>query len=205
MRGGIVNFVKGLEEVSRNDILSVGGKAANLGEIIRAGMPVPRGFAVTTEAYTHFLNGTDYTALLDESGDISQPEEAAASVRRHIEGLQMPADMEKEILEFYSDLSEKYGTRDLPVAIRSSATAEDLEDASFAGQQLTLLNVSGERNVLDAVKKCMASAFTARAISYRKAKGISDRDVLMSVVVQKQLDSSQAGVGVTVNPVTGEA
>src|SRR3989344_5892019 len=204
MRGGIVNFVKGLEEVSRNDILSVGGKAANLGEIIRAGMPVPRGFAVTTEAYTHFLNGTDYTALLDESGDISQAEEAAASVRRQIEGLHMPADMEKEILEFYSDLSEKYGTRDLPVAIRSSATAEDLEDASFAGQQLTVLNVSGERNVLDAVKKCMASAFTSRAISYRRAKGISGRDVLMSVVVQKQLDSAQAGVGFTVNPVTGE-
>ncbi|MBS3053946.1 MAG: phosphoenolpyruvate synthase [Candidatus Aenigmarchaeota archaeon] len=200
----MVKFVKGLDEISKNDILSVGGKAANLGEIIRAGMPVPRGFAVTTEAYRHFLNGMDYFSILEEGGDISRAEEASASVRRQIEELQMPEHIEKEITEFYRDLSEKYGRRDLPVAVRSSATAEDLEDASFAGQQLTLLNVSGERNVLDAVKKCMASAFTARAISYRKAKGISDRDVLMSVVVQKQLDSSQAGVGFTVNPVTGE-
>lgn len=199
-----MEFVRGLENVSKNDILSVGGKAANLGEIIRAGLPVPHGFAVTTEAYKHFLNGMDYSSLLGEDNDISRSEEASASVRRQIEESRMPDHIEKEITGSYRDLSEKYGTRDLPVAVRSSATTEDLEDASFAGQQLTLLNVSGERNVLDAVKKCMASAFTSRAISYRKAKGISDRDVFMSVVVQKQLDSSQAGVGFTVNPVTGE-
>ena len=204
-------YVLWFEEIDKNDLALVGGKSANLGELIKAGIPVPPGFAVTSYAYREFIERTGLKKKISEalkevakSKDPKAFEEVSARIRKVIEEEDIPDDIAKAIVENYRKLCEKVGKANVPVAVRSSATAEDLPGASFAGQQDTFLNVEGEDEVLLKVKKCWSSLFTPRAIFYRQEKGINHDKVLMSVVVQKMVNAKAAGVMFTIHPVTGE-
>ncbi len=201
------------EELGKEDVPLVGGKCANLGEMLKAGIPVPPGFAVSAYAYKRFI---EETGIKDKIQSIlrervkpgaSAPEdyiEASKEIRKLIESTPMPKDIESEIRRAYRELSRHVGKTEEFVAVRSSATAEDLPDASFAGQQETYLNVKGEDDVIDKVRKCWSSLFTPRAIFYRESKGFSHEKVLISVAVQKMVNSRAAGVIFTIHPVTGE-
>ncbi|GAA4836815.1 PEP/pyruvate-binding domain-containing protein [Saccharopolyspora rosea] len=172
----------------------VGGKAANLGELVRAGMPVPPGFCVTTDAYDEVCRArtADLVDLLP--GDPGR----AAEIRARIAAAEPPPELASAITAAYAALGEN-----APVAVRSSATAEDLPHASFAGQQDTYLNVVGADAVLDAVRHCWSSLWTDRAVAYRAAVGIDHRAVRLAVVVQRMVDAAASGVLFTANPVTG--
>ncbi|MFZ8855025.1 MAG: phosphoenolpyruvate synthase, partial [Thermofilaceae archaeon] len=201
------------EELTKDDVPIVGGKNANLGEMIRAGIPVPPGFAVTAYAFKRFI---EETGIKDEiyriihehvkpgASDPKDYEEASKRIRELIEKTPMPSDIEEEIRRAYRELCKRVGRSEEFVAVRSSATAEDLPDASFAGQQETYLNVRGEDEVVEKVKKCWSSLFTPRAIFYRESKGFAHEKVLISVAVQKMVNSRSAGVMFTIHPVTGE-
>jgi pyruvate,water dikinase len=215
-----MKFIKWLKELSKNDLPLVGGKAANLGEMYNAGLPVPQAFVVTAEAYKEFLKKTKLKGkilkILKET-DFNNPtnlEENTKKIRELIENAKMPEEIEKEIIEAYEKLSKEFGKEEEYVAVRSSATAEDVPGASFAGQQLTLINIKSKENVVKAVQKCWASLFTARATFYRQQKGFKHEKVYIAVVVQKQLGvlskeeylqgKYKAGIGFTIHPVTGE-
>ncbi len=199
------------EELSKEDVPLVGGKCANLGEMINAGIPVPPGFAVTAYAYKRFI---EETGIKDKIYDIlrevvkeKRPEEyqeASRRIRELIESTPMPKDIEEAIRRAYRELCKRVGVEELFVAVRSSATAEDLPGASFAGQQETYLNVRGEDEVVQKVQKCWSSLFTPRAIFYREQKGFAHEKVLISVAVQKMVNAKAAGVMFTIHPVTGE-
>jgi len=198
------------EDVRKDDVPLVGGKVANLGEMLVNGIPVPPGFAVTAHAYERFITETgiahEIYRIIREVVKNKRPEEyeeASKRVRELIESAEMPTDIEEAIKKAYRELSERLGMNNPPVAVRSSATAEDLPDASFAGQQETYLGVRGEEDLIAKVKKCWSSLFTPRAISYREDKGFRHEDVLISVAVQKMVNSRSAGVMFTINPVTG--
>ncbi|MEM2977842.1 MAG: phosphoenolpyruvate synthase [Candidatus Hadarchaeales archaeon] len=213
-------YIERLEELSRDDLPKVGGKAANLGEMHNAGLPVPYAFVINTRAYREFVEknglGKKIQELLARTNvdDPSELEKNTEKLRSMIEGSPMPPEIREEILREYRDLSRRFGKEEEYVAVRSSATAEDVPDASFAGQQLTLLNVRGEEKILDAVKKCWASLFTSRATFYRAKKGFEHEKVLIALVVQKQLGMLgeegylqgryKAGVGFTLHPSTGD-
>ncbi|MCY4617100.1 MAG: phosphoenolpyruvate synthase, partial [Chloroflexi bacterium] len=158
-------------QVGRESVPLVGGKGANLGELTQANIPVPPGFVVTTRAYRQFIedSGLDHTLRRLLAGlnvnDDDQLNSRAEAVRHAIEQAEMPAIMQQEITAAYAQLGEG------PVAVRSSATAEDLAEASFAGQQATFLNIEGGVNVVEAVQRCWASLFEARAIFYREQAG----------------------------------
>ncbi|PLJ77087.1 phosphoenolpyruvate synthase [Infirmifilum sp. SLHALR2] len=201
------------EELSKEDVPIVGGKNANLGEMIKAGIPVPPGFAVTAYAYKRFIEETGIRDKIYEilrsrvPAGAAKPEdymEASKEIRKLIESVSMPKDIEEEIRRAYRELSRRVGKKVEFVAVRSSATAEDLPDASFAGQQETYLNVRGEDDVIDKVRKCWSSLFTPRAIFYRESKGFEHEKVLISVAVQKMVNSKSAGVMFTLHPVTGD-
>jgi len=205
-------FVVWLDEVTKNDVVLVGGKNANLGEMIRAGIPVPPGFAVTSYAFKYFLEktglGEKIYGLLRELdvNDKKALDETTAKIREMIMSQPMPREVEEEIRRYYRELADKLGIDQsmLRVAVRSSATAEDMPEASFAGQQDTYLNVYSEDNVVYYVKRCWASLFTSRAVFYRVAQGIPHEKSLMSVTVQKMVNSRAAGVMFTLHPVTGD-
>jgi pyruvate,water dikinase len=172
-----------------------GGKGANLGELVRAGFPVPAGFVVTTAAYDRFVasNGLDKTiahALDEKQG-------SGATIRDAFESAPSPPEIERAILAAYRQLGEG------PVAVRSSATAEDLPEAAFAGQQDTFLNVVGTQALLGAVRRCWASLWTDRAIAYRARQGLGQQKVKLAVVVQRMVSAEAAGVLFTANPITG--
>ena len=201
------------EELRKEDVPLVGGKNANLGEMINAGIPVPPGFAITAYAYKRFIEETGikdkiYEILREKvPAGSAKPEdyiEASKEIRALIESVKMPVDIEQEIRKAYRKLCQRVGKKEEFVAVRSSATAEDLPDASFAGQQETYLNVKGEDDVVDKVRKCWSSLFTPRAIFYRESKGFQHERVLISVGVQKMVNSRSAGVMFTLHPVTGE-
>ena len=188
-------FVVLLERLGRDDLVRAGGKGANLGELIRADFPVPDGFVVTTAAYDRFvthnrLGNTIALALREEEG-------SGASIRTALEGAPIPPEIERNILAAYHELGEG------AVAVRSSATAEDLPEAAFAGQQDTFLNISDEQVLLDSVRRCWASLWTDRAIAYRDRQGIDQQTVKLAVVVQRMVAAEVAGVLFTANPVTG--
>ncbi len=201
------------EELGKEDIPLVGGKNANLGEMTRAGIPVPPGFAITAEAYREFITETNiaekiYRIVEETVTDIKDPkqyEEASKKVRQLIESTEMPGRIEKAIQANYNELSKRTKTSEIFVAVRSSATAEDLPDASFAGQQETYLNVKGADELVRKTVKCWSSLFTPRAIFYRTEKGFRHEEVLISVGVQKMVNSKVAGVTFTINPVSGES
>jgi rifampicin phosphotransferase len=182
----------------------VGGKAGNLGEMTRAGLPVPPGFCVTTDAYRLATASGGLDAILDDiaataPADIIALSAHAARARVAVMAMKMPAAIASAIADAYRALGDGQ-----PVAVRSSATAEDLPFASFAGQQDTYLNIVGVDAVLDAVHRCWASLWTDRAVSYRATNAIDPRSVHLAVVVQRMVDAAVAGVMFTANPVTGK-
>jgi len=198
-----------LSDVDKNDIPMVGGKAANLGELLRLGIPVPDGFVIDGKTYLNFLEGSGLKEKIMKIlksvnvEDTKQLEEASKKIRELIENTPMPKDVEDEIRKAYRRLCEEEG-EEVYVAVRSSATAEDLPDASFAGQQETYLNVKGEEEVVSKVKKCWSSLFTPRAIFYRVQKGFKHGEVSIAVIVQKMVNSEKSGVMFTSHPVTGD-
>ena len=192
------------KDLSIGDVPKVGGKNAALGEMVRELLPlgvrVPNGFAVTADAYNHFLDSTNLRKRINETlegldtHDVRELQKRGKQVRDMILAEELPEDLKTEVITAYRELVELEGAED--VAVRSSATAEDLPDASFAGQQETYLNVVGPDDVIEATKKCIASLFTDRAISYRFDKGFSHTDTSLSVGVQKMVRSDMATSGV---------
>jgi rifampicin phosphotransferase len=189
-----------LSDIDPTMINVVGGKALNLGITRSGGLPVPGGFCVTTDAYRLVVADRldDLMGKLADATDADAVAAAAEEARRRVLAIEAPHDLRSEIADHYRALGD-----DEPVAVRSSATAEDLAYASFAGQQDTYLNVIGSEALLDAVRRCWASLWTDRAVSYRNANGIDHRSVTLAVVVQHMIEAAAAGVMFTANPVTG--
>ncbi|HNW20152.1 MAG TPA: phosphoenolpyruvate synthase [bacterium] len=211
----MTKYVKFFNQLGIKDVPVVGGKNASLGEmyqkLTKSGIRVPNGFATTAEAYRHFLKDTGtqqkLRKILDglNTHDVVDLAKRGQAARQAILKAELPKDLQKEIIIAYRKLSGFYKTKNLSVAVRSSATAEDLPDASFAGQQETYLNVSGEKDILIAVKKCLASLFTNRAISYRVDKKFDHFSIALSVGIQKMVRSDLASSGVmfTIDTETG--
>jgi pyruvate,water dikinase len=200
-----MTLIRWFDDVGMGDVASVGGKNASLGEMRRAltplGIRTPAGFATTAGAYRAFVNAADLDKVIGESladidlGDVVALQAAGARVRAAILAAPLPDDLIENVRQGYERLEATYG-RDCDVAVRSSATAEDLPEASFAGQQETFLNVHGIPMLLDAVRRCFASLFTDRAIVYRAHHGFAHTQVALSVGVQKMVRSDLAGAGV---------
>ena len=207
----VKDLVLWFDDLRNNDVPIVGGKNASLGEMIHAGLPVPNGFAVTAFSYEKFIEEKQisqkiYDVIKDTVTDPNNPKQydtASKRIRELIEKTLMPKDIETAIRAAYKQLNKKFNLKNTFVAVRSSATAEDLPDASFAGQQETYLNVKGIDELLEKVIKCWSSLFTPRAIFYRTEKGFAHEKVFISVGVQKMVNSRAAGVMFTINPVTG--
>jgi len=199
-------YVLWFKEISKGDVPLVGGKNASLGEMFsklsRKGIQVPNGFAITAEAFRYYISYNKIDEKLREIFEKFDPKsieslkETGEKSRQLILKGKFPPDLEKEILENYQKLSKIYGQKNADVAVRSSATAEDLATASFAGQHETYINISGNENVLKAAKKCFASLFTDRAIAYREEKGFNHLEVALSVGIQKMVRSDLASSGV---------
>jgi pyruvate, water dikinase len=194
------------DELSIKDVPLVGGKNASLGEMYRTitskGVRVPNGFATTSYAYNYFLEKAGIRKKIEEAlkglntGDVHDLDRRGTAVRKIILDAELPGDLKKAITEAYKKLSAEYKTKNVDVAVRSSATAEDLPDASFAGQQDTYLNIRGADDLVFAVKRCIASLFTNRAISYRTDKGFDHFQIALSVGVQKMARSDMGSSGV---------
>jgi len=208
-----MTYIRWFEEVGAAQVDLVGGKGANLGEMTTRDLPVPPGFCLTASAYREFIQATglDETirnilaeTQLDDPADVKAK---SARIRGLITEQSVPTTIAREILDGYHRLGQELGSVDVaqvPVAVRSSATAEDLPTASFAGQQDTYLNVRGEAELLDRVKHCWASLWTARAVSYRTKQGFDHHRVYLAVVVQAMIQSEVSGILFTANPVTGD-
>ncbi|WP_232331062.1 MULTISPECIES: phosphoenolpyruvate synthase [unclassified Thermoactinomyces] len=199
-----MSYVLRFDEIDRHCLPMVGGKGANLGEMAKAGFPVPPGFCVTTEAYRQFIaKSGELDEWLDALNRL-KPEQLdeirmwGERIRNHLLELPLTEEIQSAIVGAWEALGKEHA-----YAVRSSATAEDLPTASFAGQQETYLNVKGEEALLDAVKKCWASLFTDRAITYRANNGFDHRSVFLSVVVQQMVFPEASGIMFTADPVTG--
>ncbi len=195
------------DEIHKDDIPYVGGKGANLGEMVNAGIPVPNGFVVTAKAYYDFLKSTSLKEKITteltglDMNDSNKLIAASQHIETAIMAAEMPAKIQQEIKEAYHKLSGEF---DKLVAVRSSATAEDLPDASFAGQQETFLNIKGYKDVVKHVQKAWASLFEPRAIFYRTDKGYDHLKVGIAVPVQLMIQSEISGIMFTVNPLTND-
>ncbi|HLD37181.1 MAG TPA: phosphoenolpyruvate synthase [Candidatus Nanoarchaeia archaeon] len=219
-------YIKWLSELSNKDVAIAGGKGASLAEMFNLKMNVPPAFIVTAQAFSYFI---EHAGLKEKIGNIlkstnvnntAELEENAKYIREMVESAEMPEEMQGEITEAYEALSFdkealesatpsaaailKYSREPVFVAVRSSATTEDLADASFAGQQETFLNVKGNKMLIEAVKKCFASLFTARAVYYRQKKGFEHDKSLLAIVVQKMINSEKSGVIFSKDP-TGKS
>ncbi len=200
-------YTQSFSELNRDQIPAAGGKGANLGELAAAGFPVPAGFVLTTAAYEAFVQANalqDEIVTLAQTAADGRPESAeAAAAQIYVLFRQgtIPDDLAGEIAAAYRKLT---ASGRAAVAVRSSATAEDLPSASFAGQQETFLNIAGEDALLEAVKNCWASLWTARALAYRQRQGIDPAAVSLAVVVQRLVEAEAAGVLFTADPLTGE-
>ena len=187
-------------QLNKSNIPVAGGKGANLGEMTTAGFPVPGGFVLTTAAYNAFVEAHGLQEQIIDlahtvaNDDPHSSEVASENIKQLFMEVDIPADIVEAVVAANAELGEG------PVAVRSSATAEDLEDASFAGQQETFLNVQGKEALLDAIKKCWASLWSARAITYRIDQEIPPSDVSLAAVVQKQIESEVSGIGFSLNP-----
>jgi pyruvate,water dikinase len=195
------------KELSKEDIPIAGGKGANLGEMTQAGLPVPEGFMITAQAYEAFIEENGIAKKLEnilkiDVDDTAKLMEASKKIRKIIEATPIPERIKKNIIAAYKKLD---GKEDAFVAVRSSATAEDLPDASFAGQQETFLNTRGNKQVLNNVRRCWSSLFTPRAIFYRVNHDFDHSQVLIAVVIQRMVNADKAGVMFTVHPATGES
>ncbi len=199
-----MTYIRPLEQLSATDVGLAGGKGANLGELTRAGFPVPPGFVLTTTAYDDFVqaNGLQaaITAALPDAApsDPAELARAATVIAGYFAAGRVPVEIADDLRRAYLALGGGL------VAVRSSATAEDLPTASFAGQQETFLNVSGVAAVREATQRCWASLWTARALAYRARQGIPPDSVSLAVVVQRMVAAEAAGVLFTANPLTGD-
>ncbi len=201
-------LIMDLSHVSDADLALVGGKAGKLGELVRQGLPVPPGFVVTTDAYRAFVQGTslqqeipDHLARVDPARPEST-ETASKAIREAFDRAEFPPELRAEITKSYEQFVNRHHVRFS--AVRSSATAEDLESASFAGLQDTYLNVAGVEAILAAIKRCWSSLFTTRVLVYRVRKGFNHLEVHLAVLVQKMVDSVVSGILFTRDPNTGE-
>jgi pyruvate,water dikinase len=200
------------EQIGKQDVPLVGGKTASLGEMTsKTKVPIPYGFALTADAYRLFLakNGLEgkianTLKILTDTNDTTTLQKVGAEIRKMIESATMPKELERVITEGYEKLGAHEKVKNPFVAIRSSATAEDLPDASFAGQQESYLNITGVKNVIQSVKECYASLFTDRAIFYRVQKGFDHLDVALSAIVQMMCYSESSGVMFTMDPTNGD-
>ncbi|MFD6323263.1 PEP/pyruvate-binding domain-containing protein [Streptomyces sp. NPDC058442] len=187
----------------------LGGKCASLVSMTTAGMPVPPGFAVTTVAFDRFVDGSglreEIQAALTEidPGDVACVDRVSARIRAAIESRDVPDDMHGMLKGAYDTLMARFPD-EVPVAVRSSATAEDLPDASFAGQQDTYLWLTGYPAVSEHVRRCWASLYTSRAITYRLRNNIPEQDLSMAVAVQKMVNARSSGVAMTLDPANGD-
>ena len=214
--------IKWFKDIRKEDVGSVGGKGANLGEMWNNGFPVPGGFAITAQAYAEFRENAGIRDAINDilktidAEDSEDLQKKANRIQKIIVGSRIPEDIASEIEKAYDALEVmEQGMTDSAdiveadeepfVACRSSATAEDLPEASFAGQQATFLNVKGASQVLDATRKCWASLFTARAIYYREKNKFDHDQVLISVIVQKMVNSEKAGIMFSINPATNNS
>lgn len=210
------HYIKHLKDVTLSDIMSVGGKNASLGQMINGlnaqGIRVPHGFAVTFDGYNRYMkhnnlleNIHNLLAQITDTNDLKQLKSTSLIIKTLIENGTVPYDLKKEIYAAYEELSYYYGEKTCDVAVRSSATSEDLPDASFAGQQDTYLHVQGKEQLITYYKKCIASLFNERAIAYRKQQGFDDAHIALSVGVQKMVrsDLSCAGVAFSIDTETG--
>lgn len=205
-----MKHVEFFEELRKEDVDVAGGKGANLGELTQAGIPVPPGFVVTSKTYDQFIKET---GIFDEIMDIlnaldvnnnKELQAASVKIKDIIVKTRMPDEIRTIVVEAYNALCHRIGKDDVFVAIRSSATAEDLPEASFAGQQDTYLNIRGSDEVVEYVQKCWASLFESRAIFYREENDFDHSKVYIAVVVQEMVNAEKAGVMFTVHPSTGE-
>ncbi|MEZ5751083.1 MAG: PEP/pyruvate-binding domain-containing protein [Paracoccaceae bacterium] len=198
-------YTLGFAQIGKEDHARVGGKCSSLGEMTQAGVAVPPGFAVTTDAYLAMLHNHGLEAEIArhlanvDPDSLDSVDRAAQAIRVRIRSHKLPAEVEHEIRAAYAAMGD-----DVPVAVRSSATAEDMPDASFAGQQDTYLWVIGADEVVEKVRDCWASLFTTRAVAYREKNKIPHIDVHMSVGVQKMVNARVAGVAMTLNPGNGD-
>jgi pyruvate,water dikinase len=198
--------VRDLADLGRADVAYAGGKGANLGELIAAGFPVPPGFVVGAPAYAAFCDGglrerIERRLAAVDVEDTAELERAGAEVRAEVEAEQQPQWLATAIRDAYGRLAGD--DPEAPVAVRSSATAEDTESASFAGMNETLLNVRGAEAALDAVRRCWASLFGARTVYYRAKRGFGQAEMDIAVVVQRQIEAERAGVMFTIDPASG--
>src|SRR3989338_3891067 len=210
----MVSHVAWFKDLNKNSIPVAGGKGSNLGEMFNLGIPVPNGFAITAQTYAEYLERTRLKDKIQEIlkglnvEDTTQLQQVAEQIQNLIISTPIPEDIAEDIMDNYELLGADKNAhalgqaKEVFVAGRSSATAEDLPDASFAGQQATYLNVKGRANVVHAVLACWASLFTARAVYYRKKKNFDNSKVLISAIVQKMVNSEKSGVMFTVNPAT---
>jgi pyruvate,water dikinase len=205
-----MSYTKNFRDLDKNSLPLVGGKNASLGELIKAGIRVPPGFAVTTTSYEDFIKRTGLIDSMYEElsglqiGAVDTVSAAAEKVQDLIRNATMPDDIRASIVKAYEELCKECGDANLPVAVRSSATAEDLPTASFAGQQDTHLWVVSPDRVLRRVQDCWASLFTPRAVSYRIKNDFPHEKVFISVGVQKMVNARCAGVMFTLNPTNGD-
>jgi pyruvate,water dikinase len=204
-------YVLWFDELKREDVELVGGKSSSLGEMTSStNVPVPYGFATTAHAYRHFMKETglegrirDEIARLTDVDNTALLREVTSNIREMIVEQDMPKDLVDDITKAYNELGKKLKEKEPHVAVRSSATAEDLPDASFAGQQDTYLNIKGAKDVVQKVKECYASTFTERATYYREKQGFDHLSVALSAAIQMMVHSKAAGVMFTVDLVTG--
>lgn len=205
-------FLLWFEQLERKDVEIVGGKSSSLGEMTaKTDVPVPYGFATTAHAYRYFAEKSGLNAKIAELlkgltdvEDSGQLRTVSAEIRKTIMEAEMPKDLADAIRKAYEELGKKMGEKDPYVAVRSSATAEDLPDASFAGQQDTYLNVRGADTIIAKVKECYASCFTDRAVYYREKQGFDHMEVALSAAIQMMVFSKAAGVMFTVNVASGD-
>jgi len=203
-------YVEKFEDLNKDNISIAGGKGANLGELTQTGIPVPPGFVVTAETYNKFMNETGiFNKIMNkldklDVNDTKKLQKTAKEIKEVIISTPIPDEIVVLITEAYNELCLRVGEEDIYVAIRSSATAEDLPEASFAGQQDTFLNIKGTNEVIEHVRRCWASLFEARAIFYREENDFEHSKVYIAVVVQEMVEAEKAGVMFTVNPSTGE-
>ena len=202
--------IRPLTELRRSDAAAFGGKSANLGELLSAGIPVPPGFAVSAGAFGDFVAATGLDGAIERamaraaSGTVEDGAAASKAIGEAMRFAPLPEAVRDELEERYRELARETGTPEPAVAVRSSALGEDGEEATFAGQQESFLWVRGLEHVCDAVRDCWASLYTPRAISYRAARGAGGEEPAMGVTVQAMVDAEVSGVLFTCNPVSGD-
>jgi len=205
------DYIKWFEEIGKEDTAIVGGKTANLGELLKIDMPVPNGFGITTEGYNKFIEDSNIkdklNSLLESANeditDLKKIENISGEIKKTINEAQMPEEIKENIIPAFKQLTSEYEEIDT-VAIRSSSVQEDMANASFAGQYETILNVKNEQELIDGVKKCWASLFGPRLIQYRARMEIGYEEAEIAVAVQQMLNPICSGVMFTLNPTTGD-